>query len=300
MPSPLQARTRIVQSPANQWVKALRAAVARPPSLALFGEVAASQPLLALEGFHLVSAALEGGLAPAVLFLREGEEVDTLESLQRLFARPGKETRAGASAAGIPLRTELLVLPKALFAQVLATETPQPIAALVPAPHLGSGAVVEAANPLVLVLAGLQDPGNVGTLLRSAEAFGATGALLLTGTATPWNPKCLRASAGSALRLPLMAVESAAAAAEVLGSHGILSYAAVVRGGNQPGDAPLGRPAALWIGNEGAGLTASELAACDRRISLLMPGKTESLNAAVAGSLLLYEAARVRAGRTAA
>ena len=280
----LQARTRIVQSPANRWVKALRAALLHPPALANTSAAAAQPPLLALEGFHLVTEAIRSGLALAAIFLRAGEEAATLRTLEQMLA-----------TARLAPSTEILLLPSALFKSLVETETPQPIAALISAPCSSPESIADAPLPLVLVLAALQDPGNVGTLLRSAQAFGATGALLLAGTATPWSSKALRASAGSALRLPLAALRDAQEAAALLGAHSVRSYAAVPVGGAPVAGARLHQPTALWIGNEGAGLGAAELAACDARITLPMPGATESLNAAIAGSLLLYEASRQRA-----
>ena len=144
--------------------------------------------------------------------------------------------------------------------------------------------------PLIVVLAGLQDPGNVGTLLRSAEAFGATGALLLPGTASPWNPKALRASAGSAFRVPAIQANDEEALAQ-LARHHVLAIAAIPREGTPLEAAPLARPSALLIGNEGAGLSQRLTTAAQHRITIPMPGNVESLNAAIAGSLLLYEAA---------
>ncbi len=290
MPSALEARTRIVQSPANRWVKALRGALLRPPGLAR-GQADKEQPLIALEGFHLVEAALAAGLLPAALFLRAGEERHVLEALVRHGVPAARE------ASGLPAETEILVLPPDLFASLLLTESPQPVAALVAAPPFAQDDVFRGDPPLVVVLARLQDPGNVGTLLRSAEAFGASGAVLLAGTASPWNPKCLRASAGAVLRLPMLAVRDAEEAAALLAAQAIRSFAAVPEGGRSPETAALDVPAALWIGNEGAGLGADELAACEERVTIPMPGAAESLNAAVAGSLLLYEAARQRAVR---
>ena len=282
MPSDLKARTRIVQSPANRWVKALRGALLRPPALAR-GEVQEEQPLVALEGFHLVEAALAAGLPPAAVFLRAGEERYVLDMLAR------HETGA------LPAETEILSLPPELFASLLLTESPQPVAALVRAPLAAYDEVFGGDPPLVLVLARLQDPGNTGTLLRSAEAFGASAAMLLTGTASPWNPKCLRASAGAVLRLPMLTVRNAEEAANLLAARAIRSFAAMPDGGGSPETMALDGPTALWIGNEGAGLGSDELRACDEWVTIPMPGAAESLNAAVAGSLLLYEAARQRA-----
>ena len=110
--------------------------------------------------------------------------------------------------------TDILLLPRDMLDSALATETPQPVAALIEPPdwtwaHVVGGHRKSAA--LILVLAGLQDPGNLGTILRSAEAFGANGILCLPGTVSAWNPKAVRASAGSVFRLPLLAVSGRAA-----------------------------------------------------------------------------------------
>ncbi|WP_158615507.1 RNA methyltransferase [Acidipila sp. EB88] len=280
----------------------MRAALTHPPVLARKPYEPSETPLLALEGFHLVAEAMRSGLAPAALFFRSGEEAGALETLERMLAQQDPAPTEHSIAAD---PAELLALPPALFSSLLETDAPQPIAALVPAPCWTAaqlftgltparGSSERPASPLLLVLAALQDPGNVGTLLRSAEAFGATGALLLQGTATPWSSKSLRAAAGSSLRLPLLAISHGGEAAVLLRQQGIRSFAAVPAGGIYPGTAGLHHAAALWIGNEGAGLSERDLAACDARISLPMHGPTESLNAAVAGSLLLYEAARVR------
>lgn len=290
MLSALQPRIRIVQSPSNQWVKALRQAITHPPALPPYGEQRPGMPaMVSLEGFHLVIEALEAGMALRVLFLRE-------ENPAGMLARVLDSFGAGAAkAAALLANTELLALPEGLFRNVAGTEAPQPVAALVQIPETEPDTLLATSSPLVAVLCGLQDPGNVGTLLRSALAFGATAAVLLAGTASPWNGKALRASAGAALRLPLLSMPNAAQLALLLRLHQVRSYAAVPVGGRRVEELPLERPSALWIGNEGAGLGRAELAACDARITLPMAAASESLNAAVAGSLLLYEAARQRA-----
>lgn len=258
---------RRIESRQNPRLKELRAALAhggRTPS-----------GLLAIEGEHLLEEAARSALRVTTLFLREGTPLPSTVSAD-----------------------EVLLLPAAVFASLSATETPQGIAALVETPTHDSAAIFASRTPLVLLLAGLQDPGNVGTLLRSAEAFAASGALLLPGTASPWNPKALRASAGSAFRMPLLfATEDEAIA--LLRRHQVTTFAAVAQGGIAPSAAALDGPTALLIGNEGAGLPPSLVAAADQRITLPMPGAVESLNAAIAGSLLLYECARQRTSHAA-
>ena len=150
-------------------------------------------------------------------------------------------------------------------------------------------------GPLV-VSAGLQDPGNLGTLIRSAEAFGATGFIFLPGTVSLYNQKTLRASSGSAFRLP-----SVAAKAEdlfpALAARGIAGVAAVASDGQAVTGHDLTRSTALILGNEGNGIPPEILRRASARVTIPTPGPVESLNAAVAGSVLLYEAARQRGQR---
>jgi RNA methyltransferase, TrmH family len=200
--------------------------------------------------------------------------------------------------SALPDDAEHLLLPADVFASAVSTEQPQGIAALIHPPVFSADAIFRtpaphATAPLILVLAGLQDPGNVGTLLRSAEAFAASGVLLLPGTASPWNPKALRASAGSAFRVPAVNVTETDALG-LLARHNIPAIAAVAREGMPVNEAPLANACALLIGNEGAGLSDKLIARAAHRITIPMPGNVESLNAAIAGSLLLYEAARQR------
>jgi RNA methyltransferase, TrmH family len=148
---------------------------------------------------------------------------------------------------------------------------------------------------LILIAVGLQDPGNLGTLVRSAEAFGAAGVLATPGTVSAWNQKALRASVGSVFRVPVVAV--AASELEGLKGRGVRLIGAV--GADDSGvvaaretDFTVG--CAVMIGNEGSGLGTEWLEMCDARVTIPCPGPVESLNAAVAGSLLLYEASRQR------
>jgi RNA methyltransferase, TrmH family len=142
-----------------------------------------------------------------------------------------------------------------------------------------------------VVAAGLQDPGNLGTLVRSAEAFGATGMMLLPGTVSLWNPKTLRASSGSVFRLPVVTLDAAEAFA-ALRAADVRLFAAVARDGDSEVD--LRGPCALLVGNEGAGLPDAWIAEADARVTIPLPGAVESLNAAIAGSVLLYDAMRQR------
>ncbi|HEY3988624.1 MAG TPA: RNA methyltransferase [Acidobacteriaceae bacterium] len=264
----LRTRPRLIESRQNPRVKELRAALARTGRT--------PEGLIAIEGEHLVSEAMRSQLRFAAVFLCEGYQPET----------------------ELPQDAKHLLLPADVFRSAIATEQPQGIAALVHPPAFSTDAIFRAAVPLILVLAGLQDPGNVGTLLRSAEAFAASGVLLLPGTASPWNPKTLRASAGSAFRMPTITA-SETEALDLLTEHNIPAIAAVAHAGIPISEAPLTGACALLIGNEGAGLSDTLLAAAVQRVTIPMPGNVESLNAAIAGSLLLYEAARQRAREAA-
>jgi TrmH family RNA methyltransferase len=168
-----------------------------------------------------------------------------------------------------------------LFNKLASTESPQGVLALVRMPQWTPEDLLRG-TPLVVVLDGVQDPGNAGAILRTAEAFGATGAVFLKGTVSPSNPKCLRASAGSAFRLPIVN--------EI--PDGIALFAADPRAKLSIADARLAAPCAIVIGAEGSGVRP-ELAA--RATGVKIPTvKVESLNAAVAAGILLYEARRQR------
>jgi TrmH family RNA methyltransferase len=259
---------RIVQSRQNARVKELRAGFARASRT--------EQGRIAIEGEHLLLEAVASGLHLAAVFIRVGNE-DLLHNLNL------SET------------TEILTLPPDVFASAVCTESPQGIAALVESPSFTLDEVLDARTiPLLLIAAALQDPGNLGTLIRSAEAFGATGLVTLSGTVSPWNQKALRASAGSVFRLPVAAASEDEVFAALL-SHKIATLAAVAAEGEPLTQHDLTRPIALILGNEGSGIPAEVLRRATRRVTIPCPGPVESLNAAIAGSILLYEASRQRA-----
>ncbi len=261
--------TTLIASRTNPRVKQLRAAFA--------GHARLSGGLIAIEGEHLLVEAMRGGLAFKTIFLSER-------------ATPPK---------WVPPSVELVELTDEVFASAVDTQTPQGIAALLVPPTWSLEDAFRAlTTPLILIAAGLQDPGNLGALIRSAEAFGATAVLTTPNTVSEWNQKAIRASAGSVLRVPVVAVTLAEINA--LKSHGLHLYAAVADDPLRPKtlaliEANLTQPCALMIGNEGVGLSEELLVLADTRITIPTPGRVESLNAAIAGSLLLYEASRQRA-----
>ena len=260
---------RLVESKQNSRLKELRRALASPGN--------GARGLVGIEGGKILEEALRAGLRIAAVLVAQGAE----ELLDALHVAPG---------------TEILCLPRKLLDSALATETPQPIAALVEPPdwswkHLLNQS--QKKTPLLVVLAGLQDPGNLGTILRSAEAFGATGVVSLPGTVNPWNPKAVRASAGSVFRVPLLAASERECFTHFR-EAGVKILAATVRAAQPAGLVDMAGPVALLIGNEGSGVAEDLAVKTDGKITIPCPGPVESLNAAVAASVLLYEASRQR------
>ena len=259
---------RIVNSKQNARLKELRRALASPGRKA--------EGLAGVEGPHLVEEALRAGLRIKCIFAGDG----LLHHVQRMPLSP---------------EIEVLVMPWGILAGNLSTETPQPVAALVEIPSWSWAQVLDTkkGSPLVIVLAGLQDPGNLGTILRSAEAFGASGVVALPGTVNPWNQKAMRASAGSVFRLPLIQAGVDDCFAR-LHEGGVKVLTTVARGGTVAEALDFLAPVALLIGNEGGGVPEEIAALADGAVTIPCPGPVESLNASVAASVLLYEASRQR------
>ncbi|HET7321574.1 MAG TPA: RNA methyltransferase [Longimicrobiaceae bacterium] len=197
----------------------------------------------------------------------------------------GRELAAGLDRRGIRRRG----IGDADFALLAATEHPQGVLAVAEAPswRLDDLRPTEE-REVVLVLDAVQDPGNFGTLVRSAEALGARGVIALPGTVDPWNPKSIRAAVGSSFRLPVVAASWDEAAAW-LRENRFRTLAAEMGGAEPPRD--LAR-AALVVGNEGAGLSAEVLAGVDGVVGVPLRGRAESLNVAAAAAILLYELTR--------
>jgi TrmH family RNA methyltransferase len=171
-----------------------------------------------------------------------------------------------------------------------ATESPQGVIAIAAIPNFSLEKLGGAKPPTVVVLLdGVQDPGNFGTLIRSAEALGASGVVALPGTVDPWNPKSVRAAAGSSFRIPIGHATWDEAAAHFRGS-GFVLWGAAGEGEPVP-DAPPER-VALVLGNEGAGLSREVREGVDRLVGIPTRGRAESLNVAAAGAILLYEMLR--------
>lgn len=275
-------RLRTVTSPQNALVKELRRAFSQGTT--------AEDGSIAIEGLKLVEEALASHLAVRALFIAEAAR-----------------ERAQSLLALLDDRAQAILLPDEVFRGAVASETPQGVAALVHPPAYGiedlfhpegkAGSAETHTAPLILGCAGLQDPGNLGTILRSAEAFGASGVLCTEGTVSTANPKVARASAGSLFRLPCLRLSTADALA-TLRAHGV--RVAVTSSHAASGKArslheiDLTQPIAIFIGSEGQGVPPALIEAANEAILIPHSPQVESLNAAIAASIVLYEAQRQR------
>ena len=229
------------------------------------------------EGVRLAEEVIREGLPVRLWVVDEGWE--------------GSGPRSAAVAARIRERGDpVVVVRRGLLREVADTRTPQGIVVAFGAPAWPRGAALRGGRPVV-VLDRVQDPGNLGTIARTAEAAGCSGLLLTPGCADPGNPKALRASAGSLLRLPAERLERPL---EMLAAGGV-PLAATVRSGGAPPDAlDLSGRFALLLGQEGGGLDPALEAAASVRITVPMEGRVESLNVASTAAVVLFEAQRQR------
>lgn len=227
--------------------------------------------LLPIEGPKLLEEAIRSGLEITDIFIRQGASTAT----------PAEARTA-----------RVYELPGDVFKTIQTTETSQGVIALVRPRKFSLDGIISVTNPLIVILAQLQDPGNVGTILRISESFFATGCLALTGTASVHNSKTLRASAGSVFRLPHVWNLRL----DELSDTMVRSSIHVV-GTSPSADRSIQswnwrKPTAVMIGNEGGGLSALELERCDAVLRIPHNPSVESLNSATATAVILYEASR--------
>ncbi|NLM45261.1 MAG: RNA methyltransferase [Firmicutes bacterium] len=235
--------------------------------------------LVPLEGRRLVAEVLQRGIRPEFLLLAAGKEEEILSQLPVL-------------PAGVPL----YAVEARLFARTAFTESPQDIMAVVKKPVWTEKALFPQEPALLLVADRIQDPGNLGTMLRSAAAAGAGGAILLPGTVDPSNPKALRSSMGAFFALPVVEMTFAGLQA-FLTKQKIALAVAGVGSGLMYDEFDWRKPVAVVIGNEGSGVSPEVAGAAEATVSIPMACEIESLNAAVAMSVLFFEAARQRRRR---
>ena len=259
-------RLRPLNSRQNSLVKELRRAFSR-------GE-ATAEGYIAVEGFHIVEEALRSGV-----------------QLKAVFFSQSARQRAGRLLSQLGKKVDAVILPESVFSSAVSTQAPQGVAALLKLKSHSLDDLLTMADPLLLACVGLQDPGNLGTIIRSAEAFGASGVLLGEKTVSPFNPKVVRSAAGSLLRLPVVKAETASALHN-LRAGGIKLIGTSAQGGMPVSEADLRGKVTVFIGSEGAGLGREIIQQMDEVITIPHSPKVDSLNAAMAASIVLYEAAR--------
>ena len=260
----IPGRLRPIEGRHNPLLKDLRKAFAQG--------VLDADGYCAIEGLRILEEAIRSGLKFRAVF----------------FSHSGQD-KAAKLLPQIGAHVETVLLPDKLFASIVPSETPQGVAALVRCKTCTAEEVVAKvqAGPL-LAIAGVQDPGNLGTILRSAEAFGASSALLGEGTVSPFNWKAVRASAGSIFRLPV-AKADLPELMPLLRQHSLRMVATSSHKGTALPTADLRGPLAIFIGSEGAGLPRDVMREMDEVVAIPHSPRVESLNAGVAASIVLYE-----------
>jgi RNA methyltransferase, TrmH family len=233
-----------------------------------------------LDGVHLVTDALAAGI-----------ELETTAFTARLLA-----TEEGRRLAGVleAAPHDVVEVSEPMMAAMSPVSSPSGVVAIAVRPDSSLRRALARAPQLVVVAVDVQEPGNVGAIVRAAEACGATGVVFCGASADPFGWKALRGSMGSTLRLPVAAglpLDDTLAAAR---GRGVRVVATLPKGGQRPHELDLSSPTALVFGGEGPGLSGAVLAAADARVSIPMQAPVESLNVAVAAALLVYEAARQR------
>lgn len=232
-----------------------------------------------LDGEHLVEEALASGV-----------QLDLVAFGDRQV--PGRLATLSARAHAAGART--ISVTDQVLAAISPVQHPSGVVAIAHRPALSVPRVLERAPQLVLMLCDIQDPGNVGAIIRAAEACGATGIVTGDATADPLGWKALRGSMGSTFRVPIAARQSLIQFSSRAREAGIRLLATVPRGGTPLPDADLRRPCAIMLGGEGAGLPHQLAEQADERLTIPMTPPVESLNVAIAAALILYEASRQR------
>ncbi len=268
-------RLRKIEGRHNPFVKELRQAFSRA-ELTESGECA-------IEGVRIVEEAIRSGLKFRAVFFRESAR----NVVEKLLPQIGSHV-------------ETLLVPDTIFDGAVPSETPQGIAGLVKLREFSLDDILERlqVGP-VMVVVGLQDPGNLGTILRSAEAFGSAGVMLGEGTVSPFNSKVIRASAGSLFRIPLVSGKAIGGLEAILPrfrAQGVRLIATSSHKGTPLDQARLTESCAIFVGSEGSGLPRNLMAQVDELVAIPHAPQVESLNAGVAGSVVLYEAARQKRG----
>ena len=263
---------RLISSRQNPIVAAFRT-LADEPDL--------SGTRLLLDGAHLVSDARSSGLH--------------FETVAVAASKLTSQTEEGLLAQRLDREgIDVVEASDAVFDAISPVKSPSGIVAIAGRRGITAAEVCAQADAFILAAIDVQEPGNVGALIRAAEAGGVTGALVCGVSANPFSWKALRGSMGSVLRLPIAAGLTTHQAFTLMRKSGVRTIAAIPRGGDDPDAIDWRGKTGLLLGGEGPGLTDEAIALCDARVSIPMAGSVESLNVAAAGAILVYAARRQR------
>ena len=229
------------------------------------------------------------------VFVAEGikmYEEAPLELIEKVYI--SKSFSEKKAAGEILKRAAVEIVADRIFQSAADTKTPQGIMAIIKQHHYTLTQVLTGENPLIMILENLQDPGNLGTILRTGEGAGVTGVIISSDTVDIYNPKTIRATMGSIYRVPFYYADDLKEVLKELEERNIVTYAAHLKGSRDYDKPDYRKGSAFMIGNEGNGLTDELAKRAQEYIRIPMCGEVESLNAAVASSLLMYEAFRQR------
>lgn len=260
---------RVISSPQNPLIKSFKKLQKSPG-------YRRKESKLALEGPNLVQEAVKAGLYPSeVYYTEQYYELEGREWLDELH------------------QADKYLLSGALFKKIADTETPRAVAAIIPF-DFNNPLELESDSSIYIILDCLQDPGNMGTIIRTAAAVGVHTVYCLRGTVDPFSPKVLRATAGNIFRVRIEEVDGPKPLVEELKANNITTVAAVPGEGKIYWEADLNKPIALMIGNESRGLSDELLNLTDIKVQLPLAGEVDSLNASIAAGIILYEVRRQR------
>ena len=237
------------------------------------------------EGIKMYEEAPEGSILE--VYISEEAETKILDG-----CKAAKENTAEKLQ-----RTGYEVVSAEVFAKMSDTQTPQGILTVLKRPEYSLEDFLNHPNPLFVVLENLQDPGNLGTIIRTGEGAGVTAVIMSSGTVDIYNPKTIRSTMGSIYRVPFIYVENLQEVMRKLHEKGVHTYAAHLKGNTYYDSFSFKEPTAFLIGNEGNGLSDELAGMAENYLKIPMEGQVESLNAAIATSLLMYETHRQRSAK---
>ena len=253
------------------------------PLVARYRAAARGEPsdVLLLDGVHLVSEAIAAGTS-----IRHAAVKSEAMNITEIGALVDKLSRSNV---------EVAVVSASVMDALSPVRSPSSVVALGERPRVAEDAIYRQ-RALVVIAIDIQDPGNLGAIVRVAEAGGATGLIAAGASANPFGWKALRGSMGSTLRLPLLVRPDTDRAVADARARGCRIVATAPRAGRSPVDVVLSGPVAILIGGEGLGLPPALVDGADERVTIPMQRPVESLNAAVTAALIVYEARRQRSG----